>query len=45
MSPADCDNLKMKLIHKKKLSKMLTFLSENPPKPDVSSRFTDPEVC
>jgi len=44
MSPADCDNLKMKLIHKKKLSKMLTFLSENPPKPDASEAEEDDDA-
>ena len=37
MTERDVDGLQqMKLIHKKKLTKLLKFLSENPPKPEVS---------
>lgn len=37
MTPADVNSLKMKLIHKKKLSKLLLYFTEHPPKPDRPS--------
>ncbi len=37
MTPSDVNGLKMKLIHKKKLNKLLAYLSENPPRPDRPS--------
>jgi hypothetical protein len=35
MNADDVENLKMKVIHKKKLTKMLAFLADNPPRPEV----------
>lgn len=52
MTDADIGGMKMKLIHKKKLTKVLAFLAENPPKPESgdapaasssSSRGSTPE--
>jgi len=43
MTGADVDVIKMKLIHKKKLTKLINHLSENPPKPQAGDDESESE--